>query len=177
MNAQGEIVAIIDDDRVFQKITWMKITRKNYARKVLMFSDGDQAIRFIRDNATKPEELPDIILLDLNMPVMDGWDFMEAFVKMRPRIGKQITIFVATSSVNPEDQRRAIEVSAVTDYVIKPISDASLYKLFSPFVKSEEIGAAALGKTAETPANTAANTAINPAANPDKPADSSVREQ
>lgn len=139
MNGQGEIVAIIDDDRVFQKITWMKITRKNYARKVLMFSDGDQAIRFIRDNATKPDELPDIILLDLNMPVMDGWDFMDAFVKIRPHIGKKITIYVATSSVNPEDQRRAIEVSAVTDYVIKPISDDNLYRLFSTEEKNAGI--------------------------------------
>jgi CheY-like chemotaxis protein len=138
MSEQGEIVAIIDDDRVFQKITWMKITRKNYARKVLMFSDGDQAIRFIRDNASNPDELPDIILLDLNMPVMDGWDFMDAFVKMRPHIGKKITIFVATSSVNPEDQRRAIEVSAVTDYVIKPISDACLFRLFTPLNDNDE---------------------------------------
>jgi len=138
MSAQGEIVAIIDDDRVFQKITWMKITRKNYARKVLMFSDGEQAIKFIRDNAANPDELPDIILLDLNMPVMDGWDFMEAFVKMRPHIGKKITIFVATSSVNPEDQRRAIDVSAVTDYVIKPISDDNLYRLFSSMGSDEK---------------------------------------
>lgn len=138
MSSQGEIVAIIDDDRVFQKLTWMKITRKNYARKVLMFSDGEQAISFIRDNASNVDELPDIILLDLNMPVMDGWDFMDAFVKMRPHIGKKITIFIATSSVNPEDQRRAVEVSAVTDYVIKPISDASLYRLFSTADKEEK---------------------------------------
>ncbi|MBN1404739.1 MAG: response regulator [Opitutales bacterium] len=137
MNGKSDIVAIIDDDRVFQKITWMKITRKNYARKVLMFSDGEQAMRFISDNAGKPDELPDIILLDLNMPVMDGWDFMDAFVKIKPFIGKTITIFVATSSVNPEDQRRAIEVSAVSDYVIKPISDASLNKLFTPLCKEE----------------------------------------
>jgi CheY-like chemotaxis protein len=140
MKPRGEIVAIIDDDRVFQKITWMKITRNNYARKVLMFSDGDQAMRFISENSNKTDELPDIILLDLNMPVMDGWDFMDAFVKLRPRIGKKITIFVATSSVNPEDQRRAIEVSAVSDYVIKPISDASLKRLFLPLCDDEEEG-------------------------------------
>ena len=147
MNPGSEIVAIIDDDRVFQKITWMKITRKKYARKVLMFSDGDQAIRFIEGNADNLDELPDIILLDLNMPVMDGWDFMNAFVKIRPRIGKKITIFVATSSVNPEDQRRATEVSAVTDYVIKPISDDSLNRLFAPLVddKADEDSAGLAG--------------------------------
>ena len=138
MNLGNDIVAIIDDDHVFQKITWMKLTRKKYARKVLMFSDGDQAIRFIESNADKPDELPDIVLLDLNMPVMDGWDFMNAFVKIRPKIGKKITIFVATSSVNPEDQRRALEVSAVTDYIIKPISDASLHRLFEPLVSDEK---------------------------------------
>jgi CheY-like chemotaxis protein len=68
---------------------------------------------------------------------MDGWDFMEAFVKIRSDIGKKITIFVATSSVNPEDQRRAIEVSAVSDYVIKPISDACLSRLFTPLAEDE----------------------------------------
>lgn len=138
MNGKGEIVAIIDDDRVFQKITLMKITRKNYARKVLMFSDGEQAMKFISDNSSKPDELPDIILLDLNMPVMDGWDFMDAFVKIRPFIGKTITVFIATSSVNQEDQRRAVEISAVSDYVIKPISDDSLMRLFTPLSNEEE---------------------------------------
>ncbi len=135
MQQMDEIVAIIDDDRVFQKVTWMKIERRNLARKVLMFSDGEQAIHFLEEKAASPDELPDIILLDLNMPVMDGWDFLDAFVRLRPKIGKQITLFVATSSVNPEDMRRAQQISAVSDYVVKPISDSSLNRLFSPLIQ------------------------------------------
>lgn len=132
MMPPGEIVAIIDDDRVFQKLTGMKIERRSLARKVLLFSDGEQAINFLEEKAGEVSELPDIILLDLNMPVMDGWDFLEAFVKLRPSLGKRVTLFVATSSVNPEDLRRAQQISAVSDYVVKPVSDASLTRLFEP---------------------------------------------
>lgn len=150
MSAKSDIVAIVDDDRVFQKITWMKITRKNYARKVLMFSDGDQAMRFLEENLANVGELPDLILLDLNMPVMDGWDFMDAFARIKGRITKHIAIFVATSSVNPEDQRRATDVAVVTDYVIKPLSDAQLSRLFTE--SSDPDGSTMPGMRAETSA-------------------------
>ncbi len=132
---RGDIVAIIDDDRVFQQITKIKLAKRRLCRRILMFSDGEQAIEFIKEHADETNDLPDIILLDLNMPVMDGWDFLEEFVQIRPRIGKTITIFVATSSVNPEDSRRAQAISAVSDYIVKPVADEALMRLFEPLTE------------------------------------------
>ena len=130
--SRSDIVAIIDDDRVFQQVTRIKLARRQLARRVLMFSDGDQAMQFFAENAADPEQLPDIILLDLNMPIMDGWDFLEAFAHIKPKLGKKVTIFVATSSVNPEDHRRAKTISEISDFIVKPIPDERLMRIFEP---------------------------------------------
>jgi CheY-like chemotaxis protein len=56
------------------------------------------------------------------MPVMDGWQFLEEWVKLKPKIGKKITIYLSTSSISPVDILRAKEIAEVTDIIFKPIT-------------------------------------------------------
>ena len=93
------------------------------------FYNGKEAIDFLI-NPENQNQLPDIIFLDINMPVMDGWGFMESFVKIKPQLGKKITIYMVSSSINQDDINRAKGISDVTDYVIKPISQDTLVELF-----------------------------------------------
>lgn len=55
------------------------------------------------------------------MPVMDGFQFMEEYVKIKPRVGKKITIYMVSSSLDPVDIERAKRISAISDYIVKPI--------------------------------------------------------
>lgn len=87
-----------------------------------MFSDGEEAIEFFEANTKSTDKLPDVVFLDINMPIMDGWDFLEEYVKLKPSIEKKITIYVVSSSVHPEDIERATKISEVSDYLIKPVS-------------------------------------------------------
>ena len=73
------------------------------------------------DNLDNEPEYPDVIFLDIDMPVMDGFQFMEEFIKIKPRIGKSITIYMVSSSIDPVDIERANNISAISDYIIKPI--------------------------------------------------------
>ena len=75
------------------------------------------------------ESLPDIILLDLSMPIMDGWQFLDEFVKINPKIGKKITVFICSSSISPDDVARAKSINAVSDFIIKPMTKDKLIEI------------------------------------------------
>lgn len=66
--------------------------------------------------------LPDIIFLDLSMPVLDGWGVLEEYIKLKPRFGKKITLYIISSSVSPQDHERARHYNDVSDFIIKPMS-------------------------------------------------------
>ncbi len=123
-------VALVDDDIIYRITTKKLIEHKQLANEVMFFSDGEEAIDFLRLKQNTPTDLPDIILLDINMPVMDGWDFLEEYILLKPKIGKSIMLYIVSSSVSKEDIIRSKKISAVTDYIVKPITDEDLATLF-----------------------------------------------
>lgn len=123
------IICIVDDDEIYKFTVNKTIELKKLARKVLFFSDGEEALDFMMDNVGNNHHLPDIIFLDINMPVMDGFQFMEEFVKLKPKVGKKIVIYMVTSSVDPLDISRAKKIADISDYLIKPINPDQLSAL------------------------------------------------
>ncbi|WP_295649024.1 response regulator [uncultured Mucilaginibacter sp.] len=123
-------VCVIDDDKIYIYGLKKLITIKELSPNLMEFYNGKEAIDFLI-NPENQNQLPDIIFLDINMPVMDGWGFMESFVKIKPQLSKKITIYMVSSSINQDDINRAKGISDVTDYVIKPISQDTLVELFN----------------------------------------------
>jgi CheY-like chemotaxis protein len=120
------IICIVDDDSVYQFTTTRTIEANKLAKKILIFSDGEEAIQFLMDNIGNSEDLPDVIFLDINMPIMDGWQFLEEYVTLKPDIGKKIIIYMISSSVDPIDLERAKKISDISDYIVKPINPEML---------------------------------------------------
>jgi len=121
--------AIIDDDETTQFVVEITIDNTNLAKNIAIFSDGKEAIDFFTLNVNNPENLPDIIFLDLNMPIMDGWQFLDHFAILKPQIVKKITICITSSSTNQNDIIRAKKYSDVTEYIIKPITEEDVIRL------------------------------------------------
>jgi CheY-like chemotaxis protein len=117
-----KILCLVDDDDIYQYTFIKNLQGTNLSRDILLFSDGEMALEHMEQNLTNLDELPDIIFLDINMPVMDGWEFLEEFVKLKPNVGKEIVIYMVSSSIDPNDISRAREISEVTDYLIKPVT-------------------------------------------------------
>lgn len=133
MKKKIDSVCIIDDDIIYHFLAKEEIAYTNMVEKIMFFSNGDKAIQFLTTTLDNNDLalLPDIIFLDINMPVMDGWEFLEAYARLKPRLGKKITIYVVSSSTDIRDYDRARAISEVSDYIIKPISGSQLQKIFS----------------------------------------------
>ena len=104
-NEKVESVCIIDDDIIYQFLAKEEIEYTNLVRNVMFFDDGDKAIKFLETTLEGSDVslLPDVIFLDINMPIMDGWEFLEAYLLLKPRIGKNIIIYIVCSSIDMRD--------------------------------------------------------------------------
>lgn len=123
------IICVVDDDEIYKYAASMALKDHHLAKKVLTFSDGEEALIFLVENIDNKDEVPDVIFLDINMPIMDGFQFMEEYVKLKPRVGKKIIIYMVTSSMDPQDINRAKEISDISDYLIKPINRDKMQEL------------------------------------------------
>jgi CheY-like chemotaxis protein len=126
-------ICIIDDDSIYQYTITKTIQAYNLANDIMVFSDGEEAMDFFIRNLDSSENLPDIILLDNNMPIMDGFQFMEEYIKIKPRVGKKILIYMVSSSVDSNDIEKAKRIGEISDYIIKPIKPGELISIVDSF--------------------------------------------
>ena len=121
----------IDDDALFLFLTRKYIEVANLNAELVTFSNGEDAIKYLTDNADQNEVLPDTILVDINMPVMDGWEFVEKYSSLKNKIGKKIKIYLLSSTISPIDIERADALADVIQLLIKPLNKEQLTTLLS----------------------------------------------
>lgn len=126
---QNHSICIVDDDEVYKFFVKKIIELKGLADNVLTFPDGEEAYNYIKENKGNPDLLPDIIFLDINMPIMDGFLFMEEYTKLKHEINKEIAIYMVTSSIDIIDLERSKKYTEITDFITKPISAEVLEKI------------------------------------------------
>jgi len=125
----NKLTCIIDDDTIYVSLLKKLIQLKKLCDNILVFKNGKEAIDFFKDS----ESLPDLILLDLNMPIMNGWEFLEAFNPINKQLGNITTpnLYVVSSSIDPVDSEKAKKIECVRDYISKPISIQNFEQIFS----------------------------------------------
>ena len=117
---------LIDDDEIFTVLTKIQMEKKASFGAIDVFENGEDAIERIEHDLAN-NSLPDFILLDLNMPIMDGWQFLDAFEKLN--IEKKIVIYIATSSIDPSDLMQAENYPFLQGYISKPINSQKLEEI------------------------------------------------
>jgi CheY-like chemotaxis protein len=122
------LVWIIDDDDI-SKYVMKKNLRQLSVTNVIEFPDSVQPLKILSDNFDSTNELPDIILLDLNMPILNGFQFMEKLKVSHEKIKKNIQIYMLTSSLSSEDIDRAKSFPEISEYFIKPITLRNLSRI------------------------------------------------
>src|SRR5438067_5958065 len=104
---KANTICIIDDDMVYQITTKKVLEKINNTKKIIVFSNGKEAFEYFSKVVSDEDALPDIILLDVNMPYMNAWQFLEEYKKLKPLLIKQITIYIISSSVSDIDIQKA----------------------------------------------------------------------
>lgn len=113
---------IIDDDLLYQLLTTKIIRKSKLFSSISSFNNGKKGIEALLIRLENKEPLPDIILLDINMPVMDGWEFIEEMGMLESLNNEQITVYIASSSIAIEDKNKSKTYSAILGYLSKPIT-------------------------------------------------------
>jgi CheY-like chemotaxis protein len=123
MKARLNCILLIDDnesDNYYHKII---IEGMNIAGKIEIAENGLEALTLLKKEKQTP---PELIFLDINMPKMDGWEFLEKYKDLDIKQKARITIVMLTTSSNPEDRKRAEKAAEVSGFVTKPLSEEIL---------------------------------------------------
>ncbi len=121
-------VLLIDDDMVTWAICEMVLNKTAFTREVEKLGNGKEGIDYFSSYFDKKKKgetgftVPDLILLDLNMPVMDGWTFLEDYIRKYAERLPETKIAILSSTVNPEDFIRAQKYPIVIDFINKPLT-------------------------------------------------------
>ncbi len=129
-------ILLVDDDNVHHVVTSMLIKRLPFQLKSSKAMDGLEALNMIKDNLDAP---PDLILLDLNMPVMNGWEFLEKIAELESEMPHQPVICILSSTIAPDDIERANGYSNVHSFISKPLLKNDMINLLTSlgFQKTE----------------------------------------
>ena len=117
---------VIDDDPIYQIIVNKIIQKSELFLNVSSFKNGKDAIDALENSLKNKETLPNIILLDINMPIMDGWEFMDEMVDLKSKINETINIYIVSSSIALEDKIKAKSYTEIIAYLSKPINTNDL---------------------------------------------------
>lgn len=126
---KNKVICIIDDDPIYQLLINKIIAMAETEYDIISFKNGKEALDSLTSNLEEDKELPEIILLDIEMPVMDGWDFMDHIEKALTEKNKKTAIYIVSSSIAHEDKEKAKTFPEIMGYFSKPMDSGKILEI------------------------------------------------
>jgi CheY-like chemotaxis protein len=115
---------LIDDDDIFNYLSKRILLKSDVANSIIDFTNAKSALDFIKSTDSEI----DIILLDINMPIMNGFDFLDSFIRLA---NKQISVYMLTSSIDDADMIKSLKYPCVKGYFSKPLTTDTIAQIYS----------------------------------------------
>ncbi|MFM7824006.1 MAG: response regulator [Bacteroidota bacterium] len=119
-------VLLVDDNEIDNFINERIIVSSGFCANVVVKFSADAALDYLREVSADPAQVPDVIFLDLNMPVKDGFGFLADFASLNDNVKSKSKVIVLSSSISPDDINRASVNPHVYKYLNKPLSEKYL---------------------------------------------------
>lgn len=129
MKQKLNCILLIDDDEPTNFINEMIINKANCTEKVAVTESGKEALDYLTSVDRGENPYPDLIFLDINMPAMNGWEFLEHYNRLSKAQQGEIVIIMLSTSLNPDDKIRANQTPHVNDFMPKPLTVNVLNKI------------------------------------------------
>lgn len=126
-SAAPRLVYVLENDRISCVITELIIKKNLAGGEVRCFSNGQQALEALTGAVRTGTGVPDLILLDLDMPLLDGWEFLDAMGGLP--LAHEVCVFVLTSSIHPDDLARAAGYPIVMGFFTKPLDYDNIVRM------------------------------------------------
>ena len=126
-------VLLIDDDEATNVVNKMIVGQMDCAEKVEIAYNGQEALDFLKSSSGGKHPQPDLIILDINMPVMDGWEFLEEYQKLNQEQLGRVVITMLTTSLDPRDREKAENMGRINDFLNKPLSRDTLQRIIESY--------------------------------------------
>lgn len=124
-----ETVMIIDDNTIDLYVCSRMIIKNNFGKKVLQYSVATEALKYLQDNQNNFSELPQIIFVDIYMPIMSGFEFMTEYDKLSPVLKKHCKVHIISSTIDNQDIVKSRTNNNVVSFQVKPITKEFLDRI------------------------------------------------
>lgn len=133
MNAKFKDILLIDDNEADNFLNEYALKEMGCTDTVYAVKSGPDALKFLRARQDEGLEPPELIFLDINMPGMNGWEFLEAYEALNSGAKTDIVIVMLSTSLNPDDQEKAAHLEAISDFKNKPITEEKMMEIVKTF--------------------------------------------
>jgi CheY-like chemotaxis protein len=126
-------VLLIDDDESTNFLHEIIINQAEMTENVVSLQSGEAALEYLQNKMNGEYPQPDLIFLDINMPGMNGWEFLEEYKKLGKAQQGKFVVVMLTTSLNPQDKERAKSKSEISDFMNKPLTVEMLHELMEKY--------------------------------------------
>lgn len=128
MKEKLNCIILIDDNATTNFMHKIVVEKANCTKKCIAFQCAIKALDYLKKPENRDFEKPDLIMLDINMPIMDGWGFLEAYENLKDEQKAQVVVVMLTTSINPEDREKAESFGIVKDFLNKPLTKDMIFE-------------------------------------------------
>lgn len=125
-----KFVLLIDDDKATNFFNTIMIDRHENFAEVRALQSGKIALEYLKEAEQGKEQVPDLIFLDINMPGMNGWEFLTEFQKIDPQFTAQIKIIILSTTSDPDEVKKSFKNYNAKDFISKPLSMPVLTEVY-----------------------------------------------